>query len=370
MLPLLLLAPFVLASVYFVVSRHICWREFFVILGVVLMINIIGLGASYCGTTGDVELLNGSVVKKERNRVSCSHSYDCMCVNHETCSGSGKDRTCYTTRVCQTCYKHSYDIDWVVRTTLGPIWINRIDSQGLIEPGRWAIAQVGEPVSQPHSYTNYIKAAPNSVLRMNAQKGFEQWLPPYPRVYDYYRTEHIVAVRGITIPDVAKMQRRLSDINGVLGPRKQVNIIFVVTPLQNPEYQYALQQHWLGGKKNDVIVVLGVPDKDKIAWASVISWSEVELLKVQLRDEILRIGSLSRFSEILDSTEQLVGKHFHRKPMKDFAYLRYQYSPSPTVMWILFLLGIIASIGLSVFFVYNDPFDSGFRVHAYSHRYR
>lgn len=365
MLPLLLLIPFVVAVLFFVISKTVCWREFLLVLGVVLLFNVAGMGLSFCGAAHDTEILNGSVTGKEKNRVSCSHSYQCRCRMVTSCTGSGKNRHCSTSQKCDTCYEHAYDIDWDVRTTVGSVTINRVDRQGLQEPERWTKVRIGEPASREHFYINYIKAAPGSVLRMNAQTGFETLLPKYPEVYDYYRANHIVTVGGASVPNQVAMQERLGSINGKLGPSKEVDIIFVVAKVKDPAYHYALQQHWLGGKKNDLIVILGVPNDNTVEWATVMSWSDAELLKVQLRDAILEIGTLDRFLEMLDVTEQMVGKQFHRKPMEDFAYLRYQYSPSPGIMMLLLFLGVAISVGLSIYFVHNDPFDSGFSRHPY-----
>lgn len=93
------------------------------------------------GKAADVELLNGYVTGKERDVVSCSHSYECMCYYTESCSGSGTSRSCTRTRHCSTCYEHSYDVDWDVHTTVGNLTIDRIDRQGLDQPPRWTAVQ-------------------------------------------------------------------------------------------------------------------------------------------------------------------------------------------------------------------------------------
>lgn len=358
MLPFLLLIPIVVAIGFFVISKRVCWREFLVVLGAVVAFNLLGMVLSFVGATYDTELWNGAVTKKQSNKVHCSHSYKCHCYTTQSCSGSGAKRHCHNVEHCQTCYDHPFDVDWDVYTTVGNMSISRVDRQGLIEPPRWTQVRLGEPASTSHMYTNYIKAAPGSVLRMDNQKIFPGLMPNYPSVFDYYRANHLIAI-GTSIPNMEQMQEQLGAINGRLGPSKEVNVIFVVVNTPDPSYHYALQKHWLGGKKNDVIVMIGAPNGPSIEWVSVMSWSEVELLKVQLRDAVTEIGTLDRFPEILNTTEQIVYKQFKRKPMEDFAYLRYQYSPSPGIMMILLLLGIIISVGLSIFFVQNDPFDSG-----------
>ncbi len=362
MLLFLLIVPILVAVAFFVFTKTVCWKEFLCTLTAVVVVNVVGYLLSFSGATSDVELLNGRVKSKAQEIVSCSHSYECMCHNTEVCSGTGSSRTCHTQRHCSTCYEHNHDYDWEVRTSVGTIDIARVpgDSQGTREPPRFTLVELGEPATVNHSFTNYIKAAPGSVLlTTNAVTGFERLLPPYPSAFDYYRAHHLVVV-GMSAHNFAAVNKRLNQLNATLGPAKQVNTIFVVAKTGDPAYFHALEEHWLGGKKNDVVVVVGVPDgQDKIAWAKVMSWSEVELLKVMVRDEVMKAGSLTNLPAALDVIEPLISKHYNRKAMADFAYLRYQYSPSTGIMALLFFVGLAISIAMSLYFMNEDPFDSG-----------
>ena len=42
--------------------------------------------------------------------------------------------------------------------------------------------------------------------------------------------------------------------------------------------------------KNDVVVVMGTPSYPRIDWVQVLSWTDVELFKVQLRDELMDLN--------------------------------------------------------------------------------
>lgn len=366
-LPFILPLPLVAVAALFIISKRVCWKEALCLTLGVVVLCALSIALSFHGAVSDTETWNGSVTGKTRDQVTCRHTYECNCRTRTT--GSGKNRR--TTRHCDTCREHGYDVDWNVTTTVGNLRIATVDRQGTQEPPRWTAVRVGEPASSAHSYQNYIKAAPNSILRMSGQeKDFQGRLPTYPGVHDYYRVNHIVPV-GVAIPNLDVAEEELGRVNGVLGPTKQVNILFVVVKEPDQRYVYALEQHWLGGKKNDLIVVLGVPDgQDKIEWAMVSTWSDVELLKVLLRDEVLRIGSVHRMHDIVSTTSALVAKHFVRKPMADFAYLKYQYSPSMTAMVIITLVALLFVAGLGYYFVKQDPFDSGFQPHVRYNRSR
>lgn len=169
--------------------------EFVILEAIVLAVLGVGYEFARYTDTSDTEIISGVITNKTRTEVSCRHSYECNCV--EICSGSGSNRSC--SRTCQTCYEHSYDVDWDLLTNAmnHTIGIDTVDSQGLIQPPRWSKAYVGEPVAIPHTFTNYIKANPNTVLlRYHIDlKDPKFWIPDYPNhVYDYYRLDRFYAV--------------------------------------------------------------------------------------------------------------------------------------------------------------------------------
>jgi hypothetical protein len=247
MLILLFLVPVAFAVIAFLATDRICWREFLCVLGAVLVVNTAGYFLSFVGATRDVELLNGEVTSKNREKVSCEHSYQCNC--RQTCTGTPPHQTCHQT--CDTCYEHSHDYDWVVHTTVSDVEINRVDRQGVSEPPRFTAVVIGEPITIENGYTNYIKAAPGSVLRMEGvAKDFPGLLPSYPRVYDYYRVNPTMGVR-VAIPQ--QLVDQVRKFNADFGPAKQVNFMVVAVASPNPGYLHALEEAWLGGKKNDLI---------------------------------------------------------------------------------------------------------------------
>src|ERR1035437_10316243 len=99
------------------------------IAGASFIIAVITLSVGMFSETADTEVWNGKVTSKEKEQVSCSHSYSCNCRSVQSCSGSGKDRSCTSSTQCDTCYEHNHDFDWVVHTTIGGKEIDRIDRQ-------------------------------------------------------------------------------------------------------------------------------------------------------------------------------------------------------------------------------------------------
>ena len=353
-LALLLVFPLVWPFVAKVVWKHeITFAE----LGANVVIGVVVVVLGWYGGRHiqmlDYEIINGQVVSKASHRVSCEHSYRCNC--RETCSGTGQNRSCSET--CDTCYEHGYDIDWRLATTVGDVTIRRVDRQGVKEPPRFSQARTGDPVAQSHAFTNYVKAAPDSLFNTAVEKSaltqFSSLVPTYPgEVYDYHYVDRVIA-QGVTVPDLPGWNRELALMLRGLGPTKQVNAVIVFTSQKDPQYATALRAAWLGGKKNDVIVVIGTPAFPAIEWVRVVSWTDQELFKVELRDEIAALKTVER-PTVLKALETRIGTQFVRKQMKDFEYLQDDIVPPGWLLAVLALLSVGSSVGASVYFARNS----------------
>lgn len=137
-----------------------------------------------------------------------------------------------------------------------------------------------------------------------------------------------------------------------LGKAKEVNAVIVVTNEVNSNYANALSAYWLGGKKNDVIVVLGAPEFPKRSWARVISWSDSEVFKIELRDALQAMDEFTA-EDVVNTMSQHISKSFVRKPMEDFSYLKDTIEPPVWLLVTLLLLSAAASIGCTIICVRN-----------------
>lgn len=363
---MLMLVPIIIGLVGLLASKgKLTVKEFICLELACLVIVGLGYGISRWTATSDTEIWSGRITGKEKNTVSCEHSYSCNC--RETCSGSGSSRSCSQT--CDTCYEHSHDYDWDLYTNINStITIDRVDRQGVDMPSRWGTAFINEPVAIEHSFTNYIKANPKTVLTRIGNKPIEGLPVPLNPVetYDYYRVNRFLQV-GYADPNARDWNWLLNELNATYGPSKQVNVIVVAVKTANPDYSYLLEEKWLGGKKNDLIVLIGVPEYPKIAWVKILSWSKAENLKVELRDSIMEIGSMERRNDILKATENQIRTNWQRRHMKDFEYLMAGMQPSTGWTVFLFVFGTLVSLGLAIYFWNEDPF--GDDVSAYQSTY-
>jgi len=358
-----LIIPLIVGVVAWIVTKKITWKE----AGVQLLVQMAFIGIMVAimlsSNMSDTEIWNGSITKKKRDEVSCSHSYKCHCVTKyrsvKSCSGSGKKRRCTTRREsyqkCKTCYEHRYDVDWDIFNNIGERWgISRVDRQGLREPPRYKSAKIGDPTSSRHSYKNYIKGSPDSLFKtgFNDQL-YQKKLPAYPmNVYDYHRLDRLVTV-GVTVADRKAWNQAISKVASELGPTKQVNIVVVLTSLPQDYFQ-SLRRHWNVWKMNDAIAVIGVDKANKINWVEVMSLSNEEF-KVRLRNGLMGTGQIDP-GLTMAMVKNVVSTHFKRRPMKDFEYLKSSIQPTKK-QWVWgMVISFLLSIAMSIFFFYKDPF--------------
>jgi hypothetical protein len=113
----------------------------------------------------------------------------------------------------------------------------------------------------------------------------------------------------------------------------------------------------MGGKKNDVTLVVGTDTTRHVQWAEVMTWETNELFKIKLRDSITDMDVLE-IDSTMEAIKTNITTYHHRKPMADFHYLTAAITPSPTQWAITLIIGLIASIGMSIFFHKNKTFST------------
>jgi len=343
--------PALVAMGFLIFGKHrITLWEFLAQLGAQAIVAGISIGIAYYANTHDTEVWNAKVVSKAREEGPCVHAYPCNC-RMVSC---GKD--CEYLH-CDICFMHSYDVSWYVRNNIGERFtISTVDMQGLIEPKRWTVVEKDDPTSTTHGYTNYIKAAPGTLFKRESEfEKFAATLPAYPLdTYDYYHLNRVIPV-GVNLPDLNHWNGHLMVMNSNLGPAKKVNVVVVVVVNQPPEWFHALEAKWVGGKKNDVIPVIGVNPDLTIRWVDVMAWVKSAMVKVTIRDDLLALGKLDRLP-VMDIIGRNIVQHYVRQPMSEFEYLKASITPSPTAWIISLLVGMLVAVGLGIFFYLHETF--------------
>jgi hypothetical protein len=320
--------------------------------------------------TADTEIWNGEVTSTKRVHGSYVESYQCNC--RSVTSGSGKNSS--STTQCDTCYRDHFTVSWLCYTNIDIFriahedWDNR-GVYRLPDPPRFTSIKPGDPVAKTNSYTNYIKAVPETLFRpaqstLKAQ--FASQIPEYPiNVYDIYKINRVLAV-GVSIPDLPQWNEKLSEVLKKLGPRKQANAVIVITKSADPNYFYALQDAWQNGKKNDIVVVIGAPEFPKPAWVNIMALTENNIFQVKLRDDILALENLTA-DTVIGTITKNANETFKRKRMRDFQYLENEIDP-PT--WTLVTNAAILIVGcLSYWFILWREYGVGRRASKYYRKF-
>ena len=340
-----LLLPFILKKYYY---HEYSWKEVAICCVVSVTIALITIYSNTYYEMADMEVLNGKVTSKQKETVSCRHSYSCRC--HTVCSGS-KTRSCH--RSCSTCYEHNKDYDYNIYTTIGNFTINAIDRQGVKEPPRYSQVIVEDPVAKTNYYLNYVKGAKNSLFNMKRYSGDSLiGLPEYPiNIYDYYKINRIV-VDNTIIPDSVKYNTMLSETLKDVGNAKQVNVVLVFTK-RDRLFAEKLRTKWLNGKKNDIVIIISTSTYPKIDYVEVFSWSKNPMLNISMRDDIVALKDISP-TTVMPVIQHNIQKHYIRRPMGDYAYLKNSVEPSFFAIMSAFIITLVFSIVFSVFAIKKD----------------
>lgn len=340
--------------------HNVSYKEFLASCGVSILSIALIFGLMKYNSTYDTEIWNGEVTEKYSDRVSCSHSYQCNCTRTESCSGTGSSRSCSTTEICQTCYDHPYDVDWVVRANIGGTTIDRVDRQGLDEPPRWSKVVIGEPYSETFSFQNYIKASPDTLFA--GSKGLvEQYkheLPNYPDINDYYRIQRVIT-KGVSVDNTLNL--KLNEFQKKWGPQKQVNVIPIfLSEKYNQDFFKAVEAHWLGGKKNDVVIVTQLTKEGAVNWTRVMSRSENKSFDKSIEYDMaqMKVFNTDAFVKIIDEN---IMKRFNRENFHKYEYLLNEFSPSMLAVSLGLILSLVINIGLGYFAVKEDWFGDEMR---------
>lgn len=201
-----------------------------------------------------------------------------------------------------------------------------------------------QPVVTSHSYENKVRSS-KSIF--NFQKVDPKDVATYGLVE--YRPASLFDYNPIFGISNDSASKRLSWWNAHLGTYKQVHMNIIVFHNKNISAAEMQRSYWKGGNKNEFIICIGVDNNNKIQWTKVISWTEVEILKLRVERSVNAMEF--NLPAIVDTMAVNVRKEFKRKEFKDFKYISVEPTPFATVM--AFVVTLILTVGLSIFFVEN-----------------
>jgi hypothetical protein len=209
------------------------------------------------------------------------------------------------------------------------------------------------PTAVEHEYVNYLKASKLSIKKYSGVKdSYRSYILPYSKVFS--KTYGPIEVNRVLLAGISynkslldwakKVDKRLDMALVNLGAYKQVNILVYVVPNIDVGFTQALEEAWIFGKKNDVIVLLSMNDDFSLNWSSVITFAGNEQLKINLRDQINSLGGVKDVKKFTKTILDTVSQYYVRVPMKDLEYLLYDVE----IPWWIFFVVLILSGAVSL----------------------
>jgi len=318
---------------------------------VITLIFISGLFAagSYSQTV-DVMFVNGAVERLEPRKRDCPWGWndytDSHCTKYhtrrvpdgETCTGTGKDRTCRTNYKTQYNYYYDWERRYYAHSDIDTFEIKRVDDQGVNTPPRFAQIEIGDPVTMQQSFTNYIRGASASLF-LDEPQG-DDVVVAYPKVHDYYKANRVI-VQGVPFDSGVwrDWNEDLMKVNTAVA-KTGANVIVVITN-SNPSFADMLARAWESHNINDVVVTIGT-DGSNVKWADVNSWSKNKMVEIEIRDGILDAGTLDHVA--IDAIiENAVADHFELQSMDEFEYLAAEIIPPTPVLYLAWIFLLLAT---------------------------
>jgi hypothetical protein len=342
----ILIVPLIwLLSMKFILRTTFNFKELAISMVAVTVVVVAVIQLGKYGATQDTEVWNGRITAKDRVHDTYEQAYDCMCTT---------DSDGYET--CSTCYETHYTVEWLAKSTVGKIQFKYLDSTWRSvynepNPARYVKCKVGEPASLEKSYTNYVQAVPQSLFNDNTENlEFAEKVPSYPRVFDLYRYNRVINVDSKISPaEIAELNRNLNNVLKYLGASKQANIIVILTEIDDPNYRYAVENNWLGGEKNDIVIFIGL-DENNITWVDVMTWalnSGNEFFHVEMRDGIKKMKTFD-VAQLTPFIAKTITEKYDRPEMIKYDYLADEIDPPVWALW----LAVFLAIGISGFATY------------------
>jgi hypothetical protein len=364
-----LLIPMI-AVIFLAIKFHksMAWWEYLLVYGVPALIIVVTNYASVATQTMTPEIWNTYLTQATYyepwneyiHKTCCStctdskgNSHECNChdcsyVQYHPARWEAKDNIGHTSSISPAYYAQLCQV-WNNRTFEDkhrPHYTIDGDAYNTVKD---TVFDHIVPRTSTHSYENRVKCSKSVFNFAEVDSGdiADYKLFQYPPAVEFGYNP----ILGFYDP---KASLRLQQYNAQYGSWKQVHMLILV--FKDLPVKAAIMQEglWKGGNKNEFILCLGVKDTS-ITWAKVISWTEVDELKVHVEKEVM--GMPLNMTSIVDYMAKQVGLQFQRKHFKEFSYISVE--PTMTAIWIALALSILSTVGLCIFAVKNDFDQNG-----------
>jgi hypothetical protein len=343
-------------------QKSMVWWEYLIVLGIPTIAIVGAKYASVASQTMTPEIWNTYLTKATYyepwneyiHKTCCStctdskgHSYECNChdcsyVQYHPAYWEAKDNLGHTTRISSDYYanlcnlwnnrsfedkhRHYHSIDGDAYNTVKDTIFDHI-----------------VPRTSTHTYENRVKCSKSvfNFAEVDSEDVVAYKLFKYPHNVEF----NYNPILGFYDP---KASLKLQRYNAQIGSWKQVHMLILVFKDQSVKAAIMQEGYWKGGNKNEFILCIGIRDT-AITWAKVISWTEVDELKIRVEKEVQ--GMPFNLTGIVDYMAGQVKLKFQRKHFREFSYISVE--PTMTAIWVTLVITILITVGLSIYTVKN-----------------
>jgi hypothetical protein len=361
------LIPFLAAAVMLIFfHKRTKWWE----LGIpFLAATVLIVGFKYAGewsATKDGEFWGGWVVEAQyyeawneyihqtcTRTVSCgkdcttTESYDCSYVDYHSEYWQVNDSNGAGNVVSESSYDHFVKL-YGKRPSFVDMHRSYHTNDGDMYKTVWPKTEATfEEVFTEHSYENRVQASRSvfSYRHIEEEEVATRGLFTYPEKVSLFDFPSVLGDCGA---GTEAANKRLQYHNAKLGRAKQVRMWMLCTDSGDPSFGQDQESLWVGGNKNEVVLVKGQ------GWVHVFSWTDHKEPIIETRDHVAQMGTFDPV-EAVDFMAGKVGADFERKHFEDFSYLTVE-TPTWTI-WTTWILVALFSGGICWWNVVNDFHD-------------
>ncbi|RLI46823.1 hypothetical protein DRO61_08745 [Candidatus Bathyarchaeota archaeon] len=363
----MLIIPAIALGAMMSIYRHkVTWKEATLQFLVPVLICLGTAGIFYFCSSSDTEYLNSYAQTAHyeepwNERVSCSHP---RYVTESYTDSNGKSQT----RSVQDGYQHSYDVDdhgpryYVkdncgshkgISKTLFKELSTRWDNRKFKDMHRSYHTRDGdmyfttfdgnfdkmETFTWTKTYKNKVQNSDSVFTELEVEEDDVEFYG----LHDY-NTSYQYSYEPIYGWADAAASKKLTKFNAINGKRKQLHMNLLVFHDKTMEAALYQQAYWKGGNKNEFNVCIGLSGQT-IKWCKVITWCEVDILKIETEQDI---GDMEKFDAevVVEYLGENVPKKWIRKEFEDFEYISVEIPFAGKIT--CFILITLSTIGMCI----------------------
>lgn len=342
----LILTATLVACIFYISSEEISTREFFLLLGALIIPVIIIFAISKAPFPNDKYFQSGKLIQTQFHPFFVEQYQQ----PHTICHSCGKSTCChtyYTTEYAKHqpywSVKDSFDREWKIsesehykmkyifgnrKITTKP---NKCTHGGHVHKGDPYLYTYNNetnsyeyPVNKMSLWFNPLK---NSVSLFKSKTDYKM---NYPKSLSNYLTNRLQGKTNISAKDWEIFNTKVYE-------RTLANVIAI--QLNTNEDANKLEDAWISGKQNDLIIVY-TGDYKQPTFVKVFGWTKSSLVKYSLEQHILENGLQS---SSLDEMLCIIVKYYEKYDFKKFNYLTTQ-----PPLW-AYIVTVIVSILIGFF---------------------